>query len=532
MKPLALNLSKVKKISSDGKSSTFLHPDGHRIVIAHSAVSALQRKQIENLPVHKYASGSDDGPVSADDGADNSLDIEPIGQNTTVTPVSAPDAPKPLDIEPVSDAEAAQAASPQAAAPAINTDTLTPQSVYSDQLKGIRGQAAAESQLGNDQADIEAQHQQDLADAQSKWNETSAGMLKDVQNSLDDVKDGHINPNHFMETRTGPQKLLAGLGVILGGIAQGTQGGSNHAMDFLTGRINQDVEAQKAGLNNKLNVYHGYLQKYNIAAVADSLARATQTGIYASQLRQAGAEARSPLAKANADLAAGQLKQSIIPLVQNAHLMQSFSKFNGTQPSAPNQTAGSEGEYLTALGAAQRINPGLHKDQESKYIPSIGVAKLPLTPEDRDGVLNLTNLNKDLDTALDLQKNFGVTGAWTPQSRADANSVRERLNVSLGQLYNLKRLNEHEFNNYKDQIGSIGGINAGGTLEGLNNLKQAAASKQNILYNQLGVSRFPGVQSPAASVAQIPGNPGDMINFKNGRKGQVIDTKGNFRYIK
>ena len=54
-----LNLSKMKKIATDGKSTTFQHPDGHEMRIAHSALSALQRKQIEKLPIHKYAEGTD-----------------------------------------------------------------------------------------------------------------------------------------------------------------------------------------------------------------------------------------------------------------------------------------------------------------------------------------------------------------------------------------------------------------------------------------------------------------------------------------
>jgi hypothetical protein len=57
VKPLALNLSQMKKIASDGKTSTFLHPSGHKMVIAHNGVSALQRKQLESMPIQKMADG-------------------------------------------------------------------------------------------------------------------------------------------------------------------------------------------------------------------------------------------------------------------------------------------------------------------------------------------------------------------------------------------------------------------------------------------------------------------------------------------
>ncbi len=51
----------MKKIAGDSKSSTFAHPSGHKMVIAHDAVSALQRKQLESLPIHHLADG---GPVT------------------------------------------------------------------------------------------------------------------------------------------------------------------------------------------------------------------------------------------------------------------------------------------------------------------------------------------------------------------------------------------------------------------------------------------------------------------------------------
>ncbi len=59
MKPLTLNLSKMKKISGDKKISTFQHEDGHKITILHSALPALQQKQLQALPVHKMAEGGE-----------------------------------------------------------------------------------------------------------------------------------------------------------------------------------------------------------------------------------------------------------------------------------------------------------------------------------------------------------------------------------------------------------------------------------------------------------------------------------------
>lgn len=47
----------MKKISGDKNSSTFLHPSGHKITIAHNGVSPAQRMQLVSMPIHKADGG-------------------------------------------------------------------------------------------------------------------------------------------------------------------------------------------------------------------------------------------------------------------------------------------------------------------------------------------------------------------------------------------------------------------------------------------------------------------------------------------
>lgn len=74
----------MKKISGDERSSTFLHPNGHKMVIAHSGISALQRKQIEKIPVQHFDEGSTT-PVS-----ENNFDPSKLPDQSD-QPVSSPD---------------------------------------------------------------------------------------------------------------------------------------------------------------------------------------------------------------------------------------------------------------------------------------------------------------------------------------------------------------------------------------------------------------------------------------------------------
>lgn len=59
MRPLGLNLSKMKKVAEDRHSTTFEHPSGHQIVIAHSKLPFAQRKAMQMMPLHKYAEGGE-----------------------------------------------------------------------------------------------------------------------------------------------------------------------------------------------------------------------------------------------------------------------------------------------------------------------------------------------------------------------------------------------------------------------------------------------------------------------------------------
>lgn len=50
-------LDKFKKVSSDAKTTTLQHPDGHKITIAHAAISVPMRKKLDALPVYKDEGG-------------------------------------------------------------------------------------------------------------------------------------------------------------------------------------------------------------------------------------------------------------------------------------------------------------------------------------------------------------------------------------------------------------------------------------------------------------------------------------------
>jgi hypothetical protein len=51
VKPLQFNMSKFKKVGGDKNHTIMQHEDGHQITIAHAPLPALQRKQLEKMPM-------------------------------------------------------------------------------------------------------------------------------------------------------------------------------------------------------------------------------------------------------------------------------------------------------------------------------------------------------------------------------------------------------------------------------------------------------------------------------------------------
>lgn len=373
-------------------------------------------------------------------------------------------------------------------------DNINVNDIYSKGLTAIQDKTKAEADLANSQAQAEKNNQMNLVTEQANWDAQNRAMQQQIGYALDDVQNGHINPRQYMENQTATQKVATGIGLLLGGFSGGYSGSNyNPAMDFLNKQIDRDIAGQKANQENRINVYNGYLNQFKNNVVAENMTRATQNGIYASQIRQAAAKAGSPMANANGEAAAAQLEQQILPLVNNAHLMQQMSQFNGTNGSA---SSGSEAQFKVGLNAASIINPDLYKDYQSRYVPGVGVASHAIAEADQERLANLNSLIPLVNKAVNDQTGYGNTGAWSVKNRADAQSDKEALQVSLNKLTGLSRLNDAEYKNYGQQIGNVGGVNMGGTLETLKNLQQQAQTDRNSAMQNMGITPFSDAQQP------------------------------------
>lgn len=409
-----LNLSHFKKVHEDEHSATLMHPKGHQIKIAKKALAGPLKKQLSELPVQNFADGSVDGPVEAPN-ASSIYDTQDAAQ-----PVSAPQTPDPSvaqqigsgvksalgyasDIGPLGMFKAYQAiagsqpvqdfkngllGTAQADEPAkVASQASTPTNIdlglnkqqqsplnanpgLVGQLQGDVGQIekglGQEAQASGQSGKMEADIAQKNLDAMQAIHQDSLNKYNDLSNhfnaTLEDVKNGHIDPNHYMENKSALGKVSTAIGLILGGIGGGLLHQENPALKFLNSQMERDVEAQKQNLGKNETVLSAYMHQFGNLRDAEQMTMATQKGIYATQLEKVAAQQKDPMAQARLNQVAGKLKldadQMIAPLAQKQSLLEHMQRGN-VDPSVgvrvlvdPKQ----QEQAYKELGTAQAIN--------------------------------------------------------------------------------------------------------------------------------------------------------------------------------
>lgn len=192
-----------------------------------------------------------------------------------------------------------------------------------EQKAGLAGQAAAEGQMGRQQAvqlnQAIQRQQQAVADYKNNYNK-----LDQERNSfIQDYQNQHINPNHYLQSMGTGQKISTAIGLILGGLGSGGTG-SNPAQAFLHDQITRDIEAQKAEMGKKENLLSANMRQFGNLRDASDMTRVMQMDIVSNQLKEAAAKATDPMAKARALKEAGVLDQQAAPVLSQMAMRRSL----------------------------------------------------------------------------------------------------------------------------------------------------------------------------------------------------------------
>lgn len=290
MKPFSVNLAKFKKIAQDKKSTVLRDPSGHEIRVVHSALPALQRKQLEGLPM--YAEG---GGVSSEDAKIPST--KPVTVNVNQAPTT-PSAAAQFAQQPVNP----QVNPPAPASNLVARDQAAdvPAAVNLEQ-KAIREQQAVDTAKGAQTANIEQGYTNQKAQIAQQEQDNVNAVKQHADEFAQHITAAPIDPSSYLESRTAGQKVLNAMGLILGGFKQGLVGGNNPAMDFINAQIDRDISAQKARADQQKNIYGAYRELYGDQQVATLAAKASMLDIYNHKMQQMAAQLGTPQAQANAD---------------------------------------------------------------------------------------------------------------------------------------------------------------------------------------------------------------------------------------
>jgi hypothetical protein len=441
--------SKLSLVKEDARSFVVQHPNGHQITFAKHGVSEETLKMLRTLPkVQKFADGGevqplDIEPISADSGSSAPLEVErvpasepapePTPQASAPTPTedvisdsqAAPsDEPNPApsdadssvqDGNALSDAaNAANASAQTQAAPSVSNDAAPPKSPTEQiasmpddlmgQMKsnekleeqGIKEAAAAKTQSGKAQAAAYDENIKQLQASKQQFDQEHKAIASQMDTLYNQAVNGKIDPNRVWNNKSTGSKISTIVGILFSGIGAGITKQPNMAVQLLNDQINRDIDSQKADIQNKQTLYSLNLQRYRDTTAAEEATRMQLQAIVGGQVATAAARAQGPEAQAQAKIMLGQMRNGMIPQMQQLAMTR-----------------------LLTSGNIASVNPNLLPDHlRDRFVPGVGLAT---TKEDAAKVKDMKPKFDTFLSTLSQLQTFAQKHAGTVMDRATVN---------------------------------------------------------------------------------------------------------------
>lgn len=237
--------------------------------------------------------------------------------------------PDPQDIEkesstptnmPIQRTPAQQMPAQQVSAQSQATPNMT--GGLEQQRAGIQAQADLTGKLATQSADLYKQQVSNIANITAQAQHNQNQYAQESQQIVQDMQNGHINPNAYMENMSTAGRVSSAIGLILGGLSSGMTGKDNPAMAFLDKQIDRNIDAQKQDMHNKATLLGAMAQRYGNMQDALKMTRAVQLDALNTQLQQNAAKLGTPMAQAQAQIQSGPITQEIANIHQQVALRQ------------------------------------------------------------------------------------------------------------------------------------------------------------------------------------------------------------------
>ena len=322
--------------------------------------------------------------------------VNPLSKLTTqapqqaAAPVEAPQAPSMPKTE-----HPQQVQQPQA--PASNPYMAEAKT----QGKIANAQVAQYNKAAEQQADIESDYTARVTELDNQRNEV-----------VKFLNDNPVDANRFMNSKSTGGKVATAIGLILGGIGSGLQGGKpNIALEFLNKQIDNDIRAQIENRHGKENLLSHLERKYGNETTAKAVLQSTLQTKLANQINKAALESGDRLAIDRAN----QITQQLMATAN-----------------APLQEAAKEQAFNAALQSGKdfaSLSPYMSEKQRARAVPGMGLARDEMSARK----FNEETIPAFEGSKLGIQelKNFGVMDKFNPVSRAKAEAIQTRV---IGQM--------------------------------------------------------------------------------------------------
>jgi len=233
---------------------------------------------------------------------------------------------------------------------------------------------------------VAAQNQQ-LADAKTHYD----AINNQVQTTMQDYQNGHIDPQHFTRSMGDGQKVGMALALIAGGIGSAFTGQPNAAMQYLQKQQDLDMEAQKSELGKKHNLLSSNLQLMGNMNQAITMTKLMQNEALASKIDLEATKLQSPMEQQKLQQQSMQLR------AQNEMWKQQLAT---TRASSANGGGNSEQNWHQMNSLLRLTSPEMAKERESRTIPGVGVAQVPVSAEDRKALSDNTDFQMSAKNLL------------------------------------------------------------------------------------------------------------------------------------
>ena len=295
--------------------------------------------------------------------------------------------------------------------------------------------------FGNDKAARESIDQQktqlkDLSLRRADIQAQNEALFKDIQTDK-------VNPSKLWDNMSTASKITAGISMILGGAASGITGRPNAALEVMNKAVDNDIEAQKANINKKSNLLAQNMTRYHDLGAAETATRLNMNTALQAQIASISARTGSALAKAQGDMAIGQLKMQAVPMMQNLAKWQVESKSLGAGGQEGGIPISQEPVGLLSDPKYQRNRVVVNGRAYQGTGTRAELESMRLTERHAGPVINLI---KQLD-GLGKEAVIPGTDAYNM-----AHAIRAKLATEIPQLAGIRNINLQEIEHAGDQV--------------------------------------------------------------------------------